>query len=572
MIERIVNRMGSSHSRSNQREGETGGLSLPVRNPYATSLIKNEFSQPMNISDLQTGYQIIARLSLADAPLAQIEINRFLDSLLQAPPSADVYLQLLEQIRNPIAFVEEELAKGYLNKPLPLGTIEEERFVQSIATWRKVVRAYAHCARVQGRETQGAEGDRLALILQRCIYATGMIVHAHWRARRELPTGVWLDLHGYYASAEEWGVAAQTVPDSLDTASRRATCAGTYVSILLLDLAEPYGLSIPDLALVWRWAALWAPLVAIEAFAVDEKLPVFALDLMRDCAIGPLSESSAQENLRKIDTSRLMKLLRQAKAQLPKKISPAELGLGSDCPPGKCQRLLQRIAKPWSLSRAARNFRRHKTTLGEQVKICTGLPAIHFFVSGKEFTQPETANLYSRNEFESLFAFRHLNDPTQQLEFRQAQLGYTLERWETVDESAGGFRLLRSSKCRRIEIGQLLSILPTDSCAHLLAQVAWLMQEKSGALQVGVAVFPGKPQAVAVRPVAHSSATSVTFERAFVLPEIASLGVEQTLILPAGWYHPQRQLDLHSDRVGRICLGSLIAEGPDFTRAIFTAV
>lgn len=525
----------------------------------------------MNIPDLQTGYQIIARFPLADAPLAQIEINKFLDSLLQNPPSAEIYLQLLEQARIPVAFVEEELAHGYINKALPLGAIEEERFIQSITTWRKLTRTYAHCARVQGRGEHGPDSERLALILHRCIYATGMIIYTHLRVRRELPSGVWLDLHGYYASAEEWGVATQSVADSLDSAGRRASCAGTFISILLLDLAEPYGLSLRDLTLIWRWSALWAPLVNIDVLDANEKMPLLTLDLMQDCAIGPVSENSLPENLRKLDTSRLMELIRRTRTQLPQKISPVELGLGSDSTVGQCQRLLKRIAKPWSLSRAARNFRRHKTT-GEQSKICAGLPAIHFFVSGKEFAQPEAANLYSRNEFESLFAFRHLNDPTQQLEFRQAQLGFTLETWDTIDESAGGFRLLRSAKCRRIEIGQLLSIRPADGCAYLLAQVAWLMQERNGALQVGVAVFPGKPQAVAVRPVAQPSGSPPPYERAFVLPEIGSLGVEQTLVLPTGWYHPQRQLDLHTDRDWRVCLGRVITEGPDFTRAIFTAV
>jgi hypothetical protein len=45
------------------------------------------------------------------------------------------------------------------------------------------------------------------LILHRCIYYTGMAITEHHRARQELPAGVWLNLHGYYASAEEWGVA-----------------------------------------------------------------------------------------------------------------------------------------------------------------------------------------------------------------------------------------------------------------------------------------------------------------------------------------------------------------------------
>lgn len=527
----------------------------------------------MNAYDLQTGYQIISRLPLANAPLAQIEINRFLDSLLQTPPSAEVYLQLLEQTRIALSFIDEELAEGYINKALPLGTIEEDRFQQTVATWRKVARAYAHCARVQGGSGQAPNADGLVMILHRCIFATEMVIYAHFRVRRELPAGVWLDLHGYYASAEEWGVATVVVPGIADSAGRQSSCADAYVGILLLELVEPYGLTLREMALIWQWSSLWSSLTTMEPIEPDAPVPMLALDLMQDSAVGSVSERSALENLRKLGTSQLLELIRQIRRQLSQKISPSELGLGSDCTAGQCQRLLKRAFKSWSLLRGARNFPRHKTT-GKQSKVCTGLPAIHYFISGKEFVQPAAANMYSRQDFESLFAFRHLTDTTQQLEFRQSQLGFTQETWQMIDESAAGLRLLRSARARRFEIGQLLSICPADATTYFLAQVVWLMQERSGSLQVGVAVFPGKPQAVAVRPVAQQSVASSPheYERAFVLPEIPSLGVEQTLILPAGWYHPQRHLDLYTDRVWRVCLGRLVTEGLDFTRVIFTAL
>jgi hypothetical protein len=38
----------------------------------------------MKISDLQTGFRILSRLPLANSHQAQLEINNFLDSMLQA--------------------------------------------------------------------------------------------------------------------------------------------------------------------------------------------------------------------------------------------------------------------------------------------------------------------------------------------------------------------------------------------------------------------------------------------------------------------------------------------------------
>ncbi len=49
----------------------------------------------MKISDLQSGFQILARLPLANSQQAAIDINAFLDSLLNTPPDGEIYLQLL---------------------------------------------------------------------------------------------------------------------------------------------------------------------------------------------------------------------------------------------------------------------------------------------------------------------------------------------------------------------------------------------------------------------------------------------------------------------------------------------
>ncbi|NMQ26536.1 hypothetical protein E4Q23_01420 [Candidatus Accumulibacter phosphatis] len=159
----------------------------------------------MKISDLQTGFRILSRLPLANSHQAQLEINNFLDSMLQAPPPADVYLQLLEQTRISLCFIEEQLAREYTGKALPLNDLEEAAFRQVVATWLKASHAYAHCAQLQAADDGENEADRLALILHRCIYYTGMAITEHHRARRQLPHGIWLNLHGFYASAEEWG-------------------------------------------------------------------------------------------------------------------------------------------------------------------------------------------------------------------------------------------------------------------------------------------------------------------------------------------------------------------------------
>lgn len=521
------------------------------------------------IADLQSGFELLSRLPLANSERAECEINHFLDSLLQSPPAAEVYLQLLEQTRISLCFIEEELARRYTDKALPLGRSEEEAFRQVVATWLKAARAYAHCAQLQGPGDSAAQAERLALILHRCIYYTGMAITEHFRARRQLPAGLWLNLHGYYASAEEWGIATLPVADSLDCHGRSTHCMAATVALLLLELAGPYSLSAVDLGLVRRWANSWAPLVSLQPPVAGEPLPALVVDLMHDGGLRSPVGGQVSDHIRRLETSRLAMQISAARTQLQQRIAPAQLGLGEDCSTGRCQRLLNRLYRPWCLMRSGRRFRRHDAT--GTAKVCTGFVGMHFHISGSEFTQPESGNAYSRQDFDSLFAFRHMLDPTQVLEVRQSQLGLHLDNWTVVDQCANGFRMLRSLAGTRVEGGQLLALCPHDGHSYLLAQVVWLMQERDDSLTVGVAALPGRPRAIAARMLGIDADASALFSRAFLLPALPAMGSEPTLIIPRGWYRPQRVLEVYDEGLTRVRLQHVTGDGPDFERVSFVA-
>jgi hypothetical protein len=530
------------------------------------SAVITQIPVTMAIPDLQTGIQILSRLSLANPQQAQNDLNRFLDSLLQSPPRAGVYLSLLEQTRVPLCFIEEELARRYVNKPLPLGGIEEEIFRQGIAIWLKATRAYSHCAQLDTSTDDPEHLLRIALILHRCIYYTGMVIIEHHRARRELPPGLWLDLHGYYATAEEWGVATLAIPDVLDPLGRSTHCTAAFISLLLSELAGPYSLSVRDQSLVRRWANSWSPLVSLHSAMPGEPLPQFVIDLMQDLGLRSTADCMQTEQLRRLDTSRLAMQLAQIRQQLKQKLSPSQLGLGEDCTAGQCNRLLEHLSRPWSQARAPRKFRRHATS--GIASLCTGFDAMHYFISGKDFSQPENVRAYSRQEFDSLFTFRHMVDPTQQLQM-QEKSGYAADPWEVVNQSANGFRLMRSVVGKKMEHGQLLAVCPHDGERYLLAHTTWLMQEQGGGLIAGVAALPGMPQAVAARLIRPEVSHTDQYSRAFVLPATPGVGNEQSLVIPQGWYRTGHIVELYADGAWRIKLLHVLDDGPDFERVSF---
>lgn len=526
--------------------------------------------QPISfaIPDLQTGFEIVARWPLANPAQAASDIYRFLDSLQESPPEGETFFRLLEHIRLPTAFVVEELAKRYLNKSLPLADLEEGLFQQVIGLWLKMARAYAKCAERDVPDDADSHSLRVANILHRCIHYTGMAIIEHQRARREYPRGLWLDLHGYYGSAEEWGLTTLAVADALDSFGRSTHCAAAYISVLLCEMAGSYSLSVREQRLVCQWAAYWAPLVSLHSTAPGDHLPQFVIDLMQDVALRPVADCLQTDHLRRLDTTRFALQITHTRQQLRQKIPPAQLGLGESCTAGQCNRLLEKLARPWSQARAPRKFRRHATS--GTTRLCTGFEEMHFFVSGKEFEQPENVRIYSRREFESLFAFRHQDDPTQTLQLRQEQLNYQVDTWEVVNQSANGFRLVRSISGKKMVHGQLLALCPHDGERYLLAQTTWLMQEREGGLIAGIKALPGVPEGIAVRSLDHASEQAGAYHRAFLLPAIPPITSEQSLVLPQGWFKPGRLLELHTDGIWRIKLQHVLDDGPDFERVSFT--
>ena len=519
------------------------------------------------IPDLQTGCEIIARIPLANTQQAETDLNRFLDSLLANPPDGETYFRLLEHSRIAISVIAEDLAKRYLNKFLPLADIEENIFQQVVALWQKTAKAYAHCAERDTTEDTVAHAQRVASILHRCIHYSGMAIIEHQRARREYPWGLWLDLHGYYGSAEDWGVATLAINDALEPLGRSTHCAAAYISVVLTDMAGSYSLSVRNQALVRRWATYWAPLVSLHKAEPGDSLPQFVIDLMQDVAVRPVAECLQTEQLRRLDTSRLSMQITQIRQQLKQRIPPAQLALGSDCTAGQCNRLLEHLSRPWSQVRAARKFRRHATSGTTQ--LCTGFEEMHYFISGKEFQLPDSAQAYSREEFDRMFAFRHQENPSTTLQFRQEQLHYKLDTWEVVNQSANGFRLVRSISGRKMAHGQLLALCPHDGDRFILAQITWLMQERAGGLIVGIKALPGMPVATAVRALELSNVEDHIYHRAFLLPAIPAASVEQSLILPLGWYRAGRVIDVFTDGAWQVKLLHILDDGPDYERVSF---
>lgn len=533
----------------------------------------NATSNPSSlvISDLKSGSDYLAKLSLANPTIAEQQLMHLLDALLKNPPDPGVLLGLLEQARVPICFVEEEIARRYHNKPLVLADEEEASFQQVVTAWRKMSKAYALCASLEQPDVDNPKYSALmATILHRCLYYTGMVILEHYHARRELPPGIWLELHGYFESAEEWGIAYTPVEDALENNLQATHCAAAYVTLLLIDIASPYSNSVRNLGLIRRWAAMWAPLVSIHKLDDDLEIPPYTIELMKDAPLHPSAQTeSPAGDARRLDTTQLGLQINHMLSQLRQRITPSQLGLGEETSSHVIQ-LLERLLRPWTQSAAPRKFRRFATDGIARVAI--GFEAMHYFVTGESFEQPDSAKTYSRGEFDQIFTFRESADPNQALNIRP-HISFPVDEWSVINHSANGFRLARSCAGQKIMHGQLIALCPHDGEHFLLAQASWLMQEESGGLIVGVATLPGMPSGVGVRLAAHNAGVSDRYVRAFLLPPLPAIKEEGSLVLPAGLYQASRVLEVFShEDTWQLRMAHVVQRGTDFDRISYQAL
>jgi len=95
--------------------------------------------------------------------------------------------------------------------------------------------------------------------------------------------------------------------------------------------------------------------------------------------------------------------------------------------------------------------------------------------------------------------------------------------------------------------------------------VRWLSVSAEFDLRIGVQILPGVPVGVAVRPIGGPAEPT----QALLLPALAALKAPETLVLPAGWFKPQRTVEILSDATLQLQLASVVERGADFERVTF---
>ncbi len=513
----------------------------------------------------------LQKVPLANPPQAQAIVLRQLGLLHHFDLPVAERIAILEELRGSVCRMQEDAAKGFAARPLPLAPPEQSALETSLEVWNLLALAYLRCFATVS-DGRGQEVVELqALLAQRTLS-----VFADWQVDlcrgEQLPDGnYWLKLHRILAAAESLGVAAVPVEDTVRHGKLPTSTLAAYAECNLLSTASLFELPARHIAWVARWARRWGGKLELLN-ASPEKIRGRALPLWVDLESDqPASyQPRSSRGGRWLETTELRKSLQSRIALLEQGRAPATLQLGDDVTQPAAADLLRRVLQRWCQGGTPR--RETRSAASGDCLVVVGFAAVHHQLSGGQaFTPPNRDARMLRREREEFETFGDLRLGAKSPS-RPDDTG--LESWRVIDDwqllntSPGGMRVSRPlASGARIGAGQLIAVRTGEGQRCSLAVVRWALREGSE-LTAGIQLLPGEPLPAMVRVLDADGRTNA-WQQACMLPEIAALRIPASLVLPTGSFRLDRRIEVMVAQQSRVAtLYRILDHGSEFERCI----
>ena len=503
--------------------------------------------------------QWLGQLQLTNLQLAHSKLLAQINEINSYPMRGLERLHTLEILRETAGFVQEDLAKKLIDKPLPLNDGELMVFLSVVQLWQALVVGYQRClqAYIAGDKQLAKHG---ALICQRCLLYSGQQILEHLCTGYEFSPALWHQLHELYAFAEQHELHQTEVPDT--PGNHPTNCVNSYVKTLLACYTNPAQLTRWQLQQMDRWLSAWSNAVTVDrsyTISKNDAQP-HVTDLSGTQGLQAVEGLAHHDAMRYLAMVPLSKLLRVKTILLQQGQTPKQVGLGDHYDSQACLELLTYLNQCWCENKHKRTIARSPVELHAQ--LCYKPEGIYAHLTGQPFQQrihaaPGTSVHEQKNAQELM------------------EMGYPLENWLMKNESIMGARLTREDAIGgRFKCKQLIALRPSDAQFFMLGVMSWANVTLNGKLEIGVRYLPGRPEPVRIHVPGINPASSETCAPAFLLPALPSLNSPASLIVPRDWFQANRLIEvLHpDDSTLTVKLGFSVERGLDYERASFTAM
>jgi hypothetical protein len=416
---------------------------------------------------------------------------------------------------------------------------------------------------------QGELARHGALMTQRVMRYLGAQMLFHAAVYRRFEPALWTRLHQLYAQAERLAITEERVKDSLEGEEGVSTVVEAYAHVVLMQAAYLSEMTAPQMDFAEALLRLWIRKVRVmrEPPPHADALVAFPLsvDLTRQIGARPLAVDDVRPGHRILDVEQLSKSIRRRIRGLQNDEEPVSLGLPAEASALDALHQLQRLHKLWCEGAPPRPPAKvpEETTAG----LAFGVNEIHFFVTGgKVFEQPDKKRELTRAENNDLAMFGRVTERTQSL--MMGDLNFAVEQWGVIDEMLGAWRLQRPPTASKgVAIGRLVAMRLGESAPLFLGEVSALVQETDGKIVITVRLFPGRPEAVAVRAADARHRQNAQWTQGFRLPALEKLNIPASLVVPGSMALRGRGVEVWSEAGPKeATVYEVLDHGSDFDR------
>lgn len=520
-------------------------------------------STVLQFNDAASCMRWIAVLPITNVQLAHQMVLDQVGALTTAELPALERLKILEALKETAHFTQSEVAKRYIGKPLPLDQADAQAWKSVVDLWGALNANYQRCLDAY-RAGDLPVSPFAALVTLRCLRTAGNALFEHYQVYREPGAAAWHAFNQLFAFAEDHGISRMRVQDVFARQDADSSCAEAYTHALLANLANPYALSVRQMAFVRRWLDKWSSLVNLSAQPLAPgAIPPIAVDFNGDTPAGLAERVTPGTSVRYLDLEQIAKTLRQTINLLKQGQTPGKLGLGEDARQPGCESLIMLLYVQWCRAGTLRTEERHHAT--EPAEVCFGITESHKLLGGEVKPDvPATPTFSSRDKWEAdnLGFSMRLSTTAKQPAIRKS------ENWQILNQSNSGFMcmLREPSALQRMNHNQLLGIRRANAADSRLGTIQWVRVNEQNECQCGIRLFAGAPKAISVRPSNFNLPGTQGFEQALWLPEVAMPASPLSVILPAGWFQAGRMIEIQGEKKPLAKLINLIERGTDFDR------
>ena len=519
-------------------------------------------STALQFQDAPSCMRWISGLPITNVQLAHQMLSEQVSILTPAELPALERLKILEALKETVNFTQSEVAKRYLGKSLPLDQADAQAWKSVVGLWGALGANYQRCLDAY-REGDLPISPFAALVALRCLRTAGHALFEHYQVYREPDAAAWRAFHQLFAFAEEHGISRMRVQDVFARHDADSSCAEVYAHGLLANLANPYSLSVRQMAFVRRWLDTWSSLANLSAQPLPPgTIPLIAVDFNGDTPATLAERVAPGPSVRYLDLEQISKTLRQTINLLKQGQTPGKLGLGEDARQPGCESLIMLLYVQWCRAGTLRTEERQPAD--DPAEVCFGIADAHKLLGGEEKTEIKMVPAFSSRD---KWDMDNIGFSTRDMLIAKSAIKKS-ENWQILNQGASGFMcmLREPGGLQRMSHSQLLGIRRGADGSARLGTIQWIRVNGKNECLCGIRLFPGVPKAISVRPSNFNLPGKQDFEQALLLPEVTMPATPLSVILPAGWFQAGRMIEIQGGKKQIAKLLNLVERGADFDR------